>query len=187
MTNQLPAPALHREPPEAESPSGGLIAPHPPSVPLRADPGRGARPAQLDWPAIRTLLARDLGAVRRAKAVMLPMLLVPALVLVALPLTIGLAANRGGVDATRLIDLMPDALAGAVRSHAPDGQLLVLVLGYLVAPLFLIVPLMVSAVLRPTPSPGRRSAERWRRCCTCRCDHETSTWPSCSRASHRRS
>jgi ABC-type Na+ efflux pump permease subunit len=43
-----------------------------------------------------------------------------------------------------------------VRQHPADEQLIVLVLGYVMAPLFLIVPLMVSAVLAADSFAGER-------------------------------
>lgn len=107
--------------------------------------------------AIRTLLARDLAAVRRSKAVVLPMLLVPTLLLVILPLTIGLAANtRHGFRVDPFLRLMPDSLTRPVLAYPPNQRLIVLVLGYLVAPLFLIVPLMVSAVLAADAFAGEK-------------------------------
>ncbi|MEL7210398.1 MAG: hypothetical protein AAGK32_19570, partial [Actinomycetota bacterium] len=52
----------------------------------------------MNWPAIRAVIGKDLTAVRRSKAVFLPMLLVPLLLLVVLPLVIGLAARSAGAD-----------------------------------------------------------------------------------------
>ncbi|HEY4376201.1 MAG TPA: ABC transporter permease subunit [Acidimicrobiales bacterium] len=107
--------------------------------------------------AVRAVLGRDLGAVRRSKAVMLPMLLVPTVLLVLLPLSIGLAANsRTPFDVGPFVKLLPHSLAKPVLTYPQNQRLVVLVLGYLVAPLFLIVPLMVSAVLAADAFAGEK-------------------------------
>lgn len=46
----------------------------------------------IQWPAVRAVVLKDVTAIRRSKAVVIPMLLVPTLLMVVLPLTIGYAA-----------------------------------------------------------------------------------------------
>ena len=121
------------------------------------DPPAGARaPQQTDWGAVRALLRRDLAAVKRSKAVVLPMLLVPVVLLVFLPMCVGLAANGGGLDVNHFLTLLPGRLAHPIAALPPHERLVILVLGYLVAPLFLIVPLMVSAVLAGDAFAGEK-------------------------------
>ncbi|MCU1354689.1 MAG: hypothetical protein JWM89_107 [Acidimicrobiales bacterium] len=112
--------------------------------------------AGFDRDAVRAVLGRDLGAVRRSKAVMLPMLLVPLLLLVLLPLSIGLAAHGDALHVEDFLKLLPGRLASSVMTHPHQERLVILVLGYLVAPLFLIVPLMVSAVLAGDAFAGEK-------------------------------
>jgi ABC-2 type transport system permease protein len=107
---------------------------------------RTGRRERIDWSVVRVMLGRDLGAIVRSKAIVLPMVFLPAALLVALPVSIGLAANSRTLSAERLLQALPSSLAEPVLAHPPDERLVILVLGYLVAPLFLIVPLMVSAV-----------------------------------------
>lgn len=111
---------------------------------------------QIDWTAVRSVLRKDLTAVVRSKAVVLPMLLVPLLLLVLLPMSVGLAANGGQLSADRFLDLLPGGLADPILALPENERLVVLVLGYLVAPLFLIVPLMVSAVLAGDAFAGEK-------------------------------
>ena len=86
---------------------------------------------------------RDLTAVRRAKAVFLPMLFVPALLLVVLPFAIGLAARSvGSVDVTPFLDRLPADLAAPIVTRPPAEQMILLVNGYLLAPLVLIQALL---------------------------------------------
>ena len=110
----------------------------------------------IDWRLVRVLVGRDLSAVRRSKALMLPMLFLPTVLLVLLPTAIGLAARRQQLDPDRFITMLPGALAEPILSHPPHERLIVLVLGYLIAPLFLIVPLMVSAVLAADTFAGEK-------------------------------
>jgi ABC-2 type transport system permease protein len=127
----------------------------------RADHRAGnSRP---DWAAIRALAARDLLAVRRSKAVMLPMLLVPALLLIVLPIVLAIAAGRsdpGGIG--RFVESLPENLSAPIIDLPENERIIVLVHGHLLAPLFLIVPLMVSAVIAADAFAGekeRRSIE----------------------------
>lgn len=102
-------------------------------------------------------MAKDLLAVRRSKAVVLPMLLVPTLLLVVLPALIGLAARtEASPDVSRFLSQLPGDLARPILRLPAREQLVVLVNGYLLAPLFLIVPLMVSSVLAADAFAGEK-------------------------------
>ena len=109
------------------------------------------------WPAVRAVVAKDLLAVRRAKAVVLPMLIVPALLLVVLPALIGLGA-RGTTypQISGFLRDLPGDVARPILDLPQREQLIVLVNGYLLAPLFLIVPLMVSSVLAADAFAGEK-------------------------------
>ncbi len=111
-----------------------------------------------NWPVVWSVVRRDLLAVRRSKAVVVPMMLVPTLLMIVLPLVIGLAARRATNPNNRigLLDAVPDRLAEPIASLPPEEQLLTLVLGFLLAPLFLIVPLMVSAVIAADAFAGEK-------------------------------
>ena len=111
----------------------------------------------MNWSSIRAVIVKDLTAVRRSKAVVLPMLFVPLLLLVVLPLVIGLAArSQESFDISRFLDNIPGDLARPITELPQREQLIVLVNGYLLAPLFLIVPLMVSAVLAADAFAGEK-------------------------------
>ena len=110
----------------------------------------------IDWSVVRVMLSRDLGAIARSKALVLPMLFLPIVLLVLLPASIGLAANGKTLDVGRFLDMLPGRLAEPILHYPPDERLIILVLGYLVAPLFLIVPLMVSAVTASDTFAGEK-------------------------------
>lgn len=106
---------------------------------------------------MRAIIAKDLIAVGRSKAVVIPMLAVPALLMVVLPLVVGIAARAPeNPDVGSILDSMPGGLADPILSLPAREQLIVLVNGYLLAPLFLIVPLMVSAVLAADAFAGEK-------------------------------
>ncbi len=110
-----------------------------------------------DWTAVWGVVAKDLRAVVRSKSVVIPMLAVPVLLMVVLPGAIGLAARAApGVQVERLLGDVPGDLARPILDLPVEEQLIVLVNGYLLAPLFLIVPLMVSAVLAADAFAGEK-------------------------------
>lgn len=111
----------------------------------------------IDWLAVRGVLAKDWIAVRRSKSVVIPMLAVPFLLMVVLPAMIGLAARATeGIGVDRFLSSVPGDLAEPILALPEREQLIVLVNGYLLAPLFLIVPLMVSAVLAADAFAGEK-------------------------------
>lgn len=124
------------------------------AAPTRA-PGRDRT---FDPGVIRAIIARDLRAVRRSKAVVIPMLTVPVLLMVVLPLVVGYAARQASTTGAEIefLGSLPSRLADPIAALPPEEQLLTLVLGYLLAPLFLIVPLMVSAVLAADAFAGEK-------------------------------
>ena len=73
----------------------------------------------MNWSVIRTIMRKDLTAVRRSKAVMLPMMLVPTLLLVVLPLVLALVASRGSpATGVALRTLRKPAEAGSPSKDA---------------------------------------------------------------------
>ncbi len=111
----------------------------------------------VDWGAVRAVIAKDVTAVKRSKAVVLPMLLLPAVMLLGLPLAVGIiAANSPPANVDQMLSSVPAHLAQPILALPERQQAVVLVLGYLIAPLFLIVPLMVSAVLAADAFAGEK-------------------------------
>jgi ABC-type Na+ efflux pump permease subunit len=107
--------------------------------------------------AIRAITLKDFTAVRRSKGVMLPMLIVPFLLLVVLPFIVGLAArNAHPPDVSSMLRTLPHSLAKPLLDLPPRQRLVTLVDGYLLAPLFLIVPLMLAAVLAADAFAGEK-------------------------------
>jgi len=111
-----------------------------------------------DWTAIRVVIAKDLKAVRRSKAIVLPMIIVPTVLLIALPVGLGLFARNAptGSVSSALDSPLLHRLVGPITHLPAREQLVVLVLGYLLSPLLLVIPLMVSAVLAADAFAGEK-------------------------------
>lgn len=127
--------------------------PPPPPPPVRAR-SRSARP---DWPVIRAVISKDWTAIRRSKPIVIPMIAVPTLLLLVIPIAIGLFARSAEVaDIDRVLSQLPGGIADEILSLPQREQMVVLILGYLLAPLILIVPIMVSAVLAADAFAGEK-------------------------------
>ena len=111
-----------------------------------------------DWTAIRIVIGKDLRAVRRSKPIVLPMILVPTVLLLVLPISIGLFARVAPTDqvASALRSPLGEDLIEPITSLPQREQIVVLVLGYLLSPLLLVIPLMVSAVLAADGFAGEK-------------------------------
>jgi ABC-type Na+ efflux pump permease subunit len=111
-----------------------------------------------DHAAIRVVIRKDLTAVRRSKSITLPMILVPMILIVALPLSVGLIARNAPTDQidTALSSPLVRDLVKPILDLPERERIVVLVLGYLLAPLLLVIPLMVSAVLAADAFAGEK-------------------------------
>ena len=120
-------------------------------------PARTKRPKR-DWTAIRTVMAKDLTAVRRSKAIMIPMIAVPTLLMLILPLGLGLFARAAPTDqvANALDSPLVRDMVKPIIDLPERSRIVVLVLGYLLSPLLLVIPLMVSAVLAADAFAGEK-------------------------------
>ncbi len=117
----------------------------------------------MNWRAIKTIMRRDLMAVWRSTGVLLPMIIVPLIFMVLLPGGIGyfgpVLSRMPGAnmpDIGQLIDLLPAALAARFEGYTPDQALIVIMLLYMFAPLFLIIPLMVASVIAADSFAGEK-------------------------------
>lgn len=108
-----------------------------------------------DWDAIATIIRKDVTAVKRSKPIVLPMLIVPLVLLVVLPVVLGGLARSVDPGTALSSPLVRDLLPGVVNRPAEE-QLPVLILAYLLSPLLLVLPLMVSAVLAADAFAGEK-------------------------------
>lgn len=117
----------------------------------------------LDLRAIEALVRKDLGVVVRTPAVLIPLVIVPAIIYVVLPIAMIIAARVGGpmianelAELERLFAALPDALRTDLERMEPAARMVTLMLGYLIAPLYLIVPLMVASVVAADAFAGEK-------------------------------
>ncbi|MCB8960496.1 MAG: ABC transporter permease subunit [Ardenticatenales bacterium] len=116
----------------------------------------------MNWQALRAIIYKDLKVVVQNKGVVIPIIVVPAIFLVLLPLMLLFVPQLAQTDPSALNDFttmlatMPAGLAEALAGYSFEGQLTILVLVYFFAPLFLILPLMVSSVIAADSFAGEK-------------------------------
>lgn len=107
---------------------------------------------------MRAIVLRDLRSLAASKTTALPMVILPLVFFAGLPLLVGLlpsAVNLPVDDLETLVAAMPADAADSLPD-APEARLAVLLLVYLFAPLFLVVPLIVSIVAAAGSIAGER-------------------------------
>lgn len=111
-----------------------------------------------NWEAIGLIIQKDITAVRRSKSITLPMILVPVILIVVLPLSVGLLARNAPTDQidSALSSPLVRDLVRPILDLPERERIIVLVLGYLLSPLLLVIPLMVSAVLAADAFAGEK-------------------------------
>ena len=115
-----------------------------------------------NWRAIRAIMRKDLRLVFKNRMVWLPMILVPAILFIVLPMVMLILPSLVGPTAVEtddiapLLERMPAHLRSQIAGLSELQQFSVLSSSYLFAPLFLIVPLMVSSVLAADSFVGER-------------------------------
>jgi ABC-type Na+ efflux pump permease subunit len=116
----------------------------------------------MNWHAIQIIAYKDLRVVLRSRAVVLPMILVPFIIVVVLPLVLSFILTNmspGSDDAAEiqgLIGQIPAASWLAFGVLDLVQQMLVYFLVYFFAPLFLILPLMTASVIAADSFAGER-------------------------------
>jgi ABC-type Na+ efflux pump permease subunit len=112
--------------------------------------------------AVRAIIRKDLKVTMQNKGVMIPLIVVPVIMFVALPALAGLVPLLGQApgspldDLQRLLETMPPALQQALVAYTPMQKVVVLALVYFLAPMYLIVPLMVSSVIAADSFAGEK-------------------------------
>jgi len=117
----------------------------------------------MNWRSIKAIMRRDLMAIYRSKGVMLPMIIVPLIFMVFLPAGLGyfgpkLSQMPGAnmPDITQFLNQLPPKLMDQFEGNTPDQMLIIFMLVYMFAPLFLIIPLMVASVIASDSFAGEK-------------------------------
>jgi ABC-type Na+ efflux pump permease subunit len=116
----------------------------------------------VNWRAIRAINRKDLRVVRRSRALIVPLVLVPVLLMVVLPVVLTVIPQMVGFDTLarddlqRLISVMPESLRARFASYTAPQAWVALVNTQLLGPLVLLVPFMVASVLAADSFAGER-------------------------------
>lgn len=117
----------------------------------------------MNWRAIKTITRRDLLAVKRSKGVMLPLIIVPLIFMIILPAAFGLltpvitempGANMPEINL--FLEQLPPAMLAQFEGYTENQMMIVFMLVYLFAPMFLIIPLMVASVVAADSFAGEK-------------------------------
>jgi ABC-2 type transport system permease protein len=119
----------------------------------------------MNWRAIFAIVRKDLKVVSQNKGVMLPILIAPLILFVVLPWLVTLMpslVNVAGVSADDLdkiqglINRMPAGFRQELAGYENNQIFVVFFLVYMLAPMFLIIPLMVSSVIAADSFAGEK-------------------------------
>jgi len=122
-------------------------------------------PTNMNSRIIKALIAKDFKETLQSKSAVLPITIVPLLFLVLVPLVfikgprwfdmpIESLAEKGPIKL--MLEQMPETMSSQLDGLNMEQMLIVIVTCYLMAPLFLIIPLMVSSVFGANSFAGEK-------------------------------
>jgi ABC-2 type transport system permease protein len=112
--------------------------------------------------AILAIVRKDLKVAVQNKGVVLPIIILPLILFVIFPWIMAYApswANEAGTSFSNMDEIlrrMPAGLLNELSEYTPDQQMIVFALVYMLAPMFLIMPLMVSSVFAADSFAGEK-------------------------------
>ncbi len=112
--------------------------------------------------ALRAIVRKDLRVVLQNKGVTLPMIIVPLIILVVLPAIVAFLPALAGSSAMPTDDLellyrqVPPSVRASLEGYSDMQRMVVILLLYFFAPLYLILPLMVSSVIAADSFAGEK-------------------------------
>jgi len=119
----------------------------------------------VNWKAVFTIAKKDIKEASQNKSVWMPVLIVPLIFVVLMPvgMIIGFSSAMGAAenpmndpDFALFLQNMPDSMSQLISGMDMVQSSIVLILGYLFAPFFLILPLMFSTVIASESFAGER-------------------------------
>ncbi len=118
----------------------------------------------MNFRAIGAIVRKDLKVVSQNKGVMIPLIIVPVVMLILLPGLVALLPPLQNVpgfdreiqDLTDLLDQMPPALQAELVGYTELQRIVVLTIVYMLAPMYLMVPLMVASVIAADSFAGEK-------------------------------
>lgn len=112
--------------------------------------------------AIMAIVRKDLKVAVQNKGVILPMIILPLILFVAIPWLMVYGQQLADATGTSfsnmgdILERMPSGLLNELSKYQADQQLTVFILVYMLAPMFLIMPLMVSSVIAADTFAGEK-------------------------------
>ena len=112
--------------------------------------------------AIKAIVRKDLKVAIQNKGVVLPIIILPLILFIIFPWIMAYApqmADAAGTPVSNidvLLKRMPDGLLNELSGYTEEQQMIVFSLVYMLAPLFLIMPLMVSSVFAADSFAGEK-------------------------------
>jgi ABC-type Na+ efflux pump permease subunit len=112
--------------------------------------------------AIQAIVRKDLKVALQNKGVLLPIIILPVILFVVLPWVMAYASTMAGAtgmsisNVDELLARMPAGLLNELSRYTQQQQIVVFTLVYMLAPMFLIMPLMVSSVLAADSFAGEK-------------------------------
>lgn len=113
--------------------------------------------------AVSAIVRKDLKVVMQSKAVVLPLILVPAVLFVVFPALATLIPSLSHLPGPgtmprfdQLLQNAPPALKAALAGYTDNQKYAIWMLEFLMAPMFLILPLMVASVIAADSFAGEK-------------------------------
>lgn len=120
----------------------------------------------MNWTAVRALVHKDLASVRRNAGVRVPLIVTPLIILVLLPAVLVLSGELIASNSTIPVDEIGASFIGQATSTetieditgsaTQEGGYAIAILKVFLAPLYLLVPLVVSTVIAADSFAGER-------------------------------
>jgi ABC-type Na+ efflux pump permease subunit len=116
----------------------------------------------MNWRAIKAIIRKDLKVVFQNKGVSIPLIVVPALLMMILPATTALVPlfekdlGSSLQEFEMFLEGMPPSLQAELDGYSEGQTIVVLILVYFFAPMYLILPLMVASVIAADSFAGEK-------------------------------
>lgn len=117
----------------------------------------------MNWRKIRIISWKDILEVRQNKSVLTSMIVVPLIIMVVLPAVMLVVVNTSGSaealndpDLQMMFERIPASISNMFDGLTDTQMTITMILGFLFAPMFLIMPLMLSASIAAESFAGER-------------------------------
>ncbi len=114
----------------------------------------------MNWQIIRAIAEKDFAEVLKNRIAVSGAIILSVIFAVGLPLLITrinmLEQDSSQMSLDGILKIIPADLQGQVAALSPEQLPIVLILGYLIAPLFLVLPLMLSCIIAAEAFVGEK-------------------------------